>query len=74
MLTVTGTSTAGLSSTVQVSLVSDPMGRIGVTGSLEMEIDVGDGTIKQQMHINHTVQVVQNLTLNVEVFYVTVRL
>ena len=44
VLTVTGTSTAGLNSTVQVRVISDPTGRMGLTGSLVTITEVGSGT------------------------------
>ena len=42
--TVTGTSTAGLNSTVQVKVTSDPTGRMGLTGLLVTVTKVGTGT------------------------------
>ena len=43
-VTRSGTTTAGLNSTVQVRVTSDPTGRIGLTGSLEMATTIGLGT------------------------------
>ena len=45
VLTVTRTSTAGLNSTVQVRVTSDPTGRIGLTGSLVTVTEDGAGTV-----------------------------
>ena len=45
VLTVTGTSTAGLNSTVQVRVTSDPTGWIGLIGSLVTVTEVGAGTV-----------------------------
>ena len=42
--TVTGTSTAGLNSTVQVRVTYDPRARMGLIRSLVTIIEVGDGT------------------------------
>lgn len=48
MITVTGTSTAGLNSTciVQVRLTADPTGRTGLGVLLDRIIEVGAGTVK----------------------------
>ena len=43
MFTVAGTSTAGLNSTVQVRVTSDPISCMGITGLLEI-ITTGIGT------------------------------
>ena len=44
--TVTGTSTAGLNSTVQVRVTSDPKGGIGLGMLLDSVTEVGAGTAK----------------------------
>ena len=44
VVTVTGISTAGLNSTVQVIVTADPTGRTGLSGALVTVTDVGDGT------------------------------
>ena len=44
MFTVTGTSTAGLNSTVQVRVTVDPIGRMGISGILVIVTEFGDGT------------------------------
>ena len=44
VFTVTGRSTAGLKSTVQVRVTVDPTGRIGLTGTLVIFTEVGAGT------------------------------
>ena len=44
VVTVTGISTTGLNSTVQVIETADPTGRIGLSGTLVTVTDVGDGT------------------------------
>ena len=44
VFTVTGTSTAGLNSTVQFRVTLDPTGQMGLTGSLVMVTDVGGRT------------------------------
>ena len=44
ILKVTGTSTAGLNSTVQVRMTYDPRARMGLIRSLVTIIEVGDGT------------------------------
>ena len=46
VVTVTGTFTNVLSSTVQVRIISDPIGRTGLTGALVTITDVGGGTAK----------------------------
>ena len=48
VLTVTGTSTAGLNTTVQVRVTSDPTGRIGEAGILVIFIELGAGTIERR--------------------------
>ena len=45
MFTVTGTLTAGLNTTVQVSVTTDPTGRIGFGLLLDTIIDAGAGTV-----------------------------
>ena len=44
VFTVTGTSTTGLNSTVHVRVTADPIGRMGLTGSLVRTIETGFGT------------------------------
>ena len=44
MLTVTGTSSAGLNSTAQVRVTSDPKGDMGLGMLLDSVTEVGDGT------------------------------
>ena len=44
VFTVTGTSTAGLNSTVQIRLTSDPKGGIGLGMLLDSITEVGAGT------------------------------
>jgi hypothetical protein len=44
MLTVTGTSTAGLNSTAQVRVTSDPKGGMGLGMLLDSVTEVGAGT------------------------------
>ena len=46
VFTVTGTSTAGLNSTVQVRVTGDPTGRIGLGRSLVTLTEVGAGTAR----------------------------
>ena len=46
VFTVTGTSTAGLNSTVQVRVTSDPKGGIGLGMLLDSVTEVGAGTAK----------------------------
>ena len=48
VFTVTGTSTAGLNSTVQVRVTSDPTGRMGLTGLLVTFTEVGAETAWRQ--------------------------
>ena len=48
VFTVTGTFTEGLNSTVQVRVTLDPIGRIGLTGSLVRTTEFGFGTKKIQ--------------------------
>lgn len=50
--TVTGISTIGLNSTAQVTVTSDPTGRIGLSGTLVTVTDVGDGTDEKELIIN----------------------
>ena len=50
MFTVTGTSTAGLNSTVQVRLTLDPIGRTGLTRSLVTVTETGSGTISKDSY------------------------
>ena len=45
VFTVTGTSTAGLNITVQVTVISDPTGRMGLGLLLVNFIDAGAGTV-----------------------------
>jgi hypothetical protein len=45
--TVTAISTIGLNSTAQVTVVADPTGRIGLSGTLVTVTDVG-GTAKKK--------------------------
>ena len=47
VLTVTGTSTAGLNSTAQVRVTSDPKGGMGLGMLLDSIIEVGVGTALQ---------------------------
>ena len=46
VFTVTGTSTAGLNSTAQVRVTSDPKGGIGLGMLLNSATEVGAGTTK----------------------------
>ena len=46
VLTVNGTSTAALNSTLQVRVTSDPTGRMGLTELLVTVTDVGAGTVR----------------------------
>ena len=45
VLTVTGISTAGLSSTMHVRITSDGTGQIGLTGSLVSSTELGARTV-----------------------------
>ena len=45
IFTFTGTSTAGLNTTVQVTITSDPTGRMGLGLLLVNFIDAGAGTV-----------------------------
>ena len=46
VITVTGTSTSTLNSTLQVRVTSDPIGRMGLTELLATVTDVGAGTVR----------------------------
>ena len=46
VFTVTGTSTAGLNSTAQVRVTSDPKGGMGLGMLLDNDTEVGAGTAK----------------------------
>ena len=46
VFTFTGTSTAGLNSTMQVRVTSDPSGQIGLTGSLVITMEIGGETVQ----------------------------
>ena len=46
VFTVTGTSTAALNSTLQVRVMSDPTGRMGLTELLATVTNVGAGTVR----------------------------
>ena len=48
VLTVTGISTAGLNSTAQVRVTSDPKGGMGLGMLLDNDTEVGAGTAKLQ--------------------------
>ena len=58
---VTGTSTAGLNSTVQVKVTADPTGRTGLAVSLVTVTDVGDGTNQKKKHYLKLVTFVTHL-------------
>ena len=53
VVTVTGKSTIGLNSTVQVKVTADPTGRIGLSGTLVTLTDVGEGTDEKMAHISN---------------------
>ena len=50
VVTVTGTSTAGLNSTVQIRVTADPIGRMGLVGVLVTTI-IGLGTAREKMEV-----------------------
>ena len=50
VVTVTGTSTAGLNITVQVRVTSEGAGQIGLAGLLVMLTEVGAGTAENNVH------------------------
>ena len=52
VFTVTGTSTAGLNSTAQVKVTSDPKGGIGLEMLLDSNTEVGAGTAKMKDNQN----------------------
>ena len=50
VVTFTGTSTAGLNITVQVRVISEGAGQIGLAGLLVMLTEVGAGTAENNVH------------------------
>ena len=50
VVTVTGTSTAGLNITLQVRITSEETGQIGLAGLLVMLTEVGAGTAENNVH------------------------
>ena len=59
VFTITGTSTTGLNSTVQVRVTSDPTGWMGLTGSLEITT-IGIGTGIGRYHHQATQQMLHH--------------
>ena len=53
VVTVTGMSTAGFNSTVQVRVTADPTGRIGLTGELVTVTDERGGTNEKEAIIDN---------------------